>query len=359
MVKNMSEAAAAALASSCGVRSETVEKAVNALLKWRDSQSHSQKPQLLEQDELLYLIVSLKKIPQKPRVNPHKVPLPHPLIDPSTDPAELCLVIDDRSKSGLTKDAASKKIKSENIPISKVIKLSKLKTDYRAFEAKRKLCDSYDMFFADKRILPLLPRLLGKQFFKKKKIPVPVDLKHNNWKEQIHKGYASALLFLSTGTCSVVKVGKLSMDKKEIVDNVTAAIHGIAEIVPSKWGNIRSFHLKLLDSLALPLYQAVPDLRLKILAEADNPSKEVLEEKQEEEDASHQKKKKHKKSKGRIHEVQYMDENSNDTDSVAKRKDENKTDNVLNKKNKTALKKLSANDINTSDRKKKKTLSAQ
>ncbi|XWS44670.1 hypothetical protein CRYUN_Cryun15aG0067700 [Craigia yunnanensis] len=334
MMKNMDEAAA-----SCGVSPKTVEKAVNALLKWRDSQSHTQKPQLLEQDELVYLIVSLKKIPQKPRVNSYKLPLPHPLIDPSTDPAELCMVIDDRPKSGLTKDVASNKIKSENIPISKVVKLSKLKTDYRPFEAKRKLCDSYDMFFADKRIIPLLPRLLGKQFFKKKKIPVPVDLEHNNWKEQIHKACASAMLFLSSGTCSVVKVGKLSMGKIEIVDNMIAAINGIAEIVPSKWGNIRSLHLKLLDSLALPLYQAVPDLRLKILAEADHPSsKDVLEEKQqEEEDASHKKK---KKNKGRIHEVQYMDENSKDTTSGTKRKDEIKTDNVSNKKNKTAVKKV-------------------
>nr|KJB33323.1 hypothetical protein B456_006G006500 [Gossypium raimondii] len=230
MAKNMGVAVAAALSEL------NVEKAVNALLKWRDSQSQAQKPQLLEQDEFLYLIVSLKKIPQKARVNPIKVPLPHPIID---DPAELCLFIDDRSKSGITKDAASKKIKSENIPINKVIKLSKLKTDYKPFEAKRKLCDSYDMFFADKRIIPLLPRLLGKQFFKKKKIPVPVDLKHNNWKEQIHNACSSAMLFLGSGTCCVVKVAKLSLEKKEIVENVIAAINGIAERVPSKWGNIR------------------------------------------------------------------------------------------------------------------------
>lgn len=343
------------------VSPKTVEKAVNSLLKWRASQSQTQKPQLLEQDELMYLIVSLKKIPQKPRINAHKVPLPHPLIDPLTDPAELCMVIDDRPKSGLTKDAASKKIKSENIPISKVVKLSKLKTDYRPFEAKRKLCDSYDMFFADNRIVPLLPRLLGKQFFKKKKIPVPVNLKNNNWKEQIEKACASAMLFLSSGTCSVVKVGKLSMGKNEVVENVIAAINGIAETVPSKWGNVRAFHLKLIDSLALPIYQTVPDLRLKIEAGADQPSsKDDVGEKQEEEeeDASHLKKKK-KKSKGRIHEVQYMDETSNDTTTGAKTKDEIKSENLSNKKSKIARKKLSAVDTKVRDKKKKKTLAAQ
>ncbi|OMO56041.1 Ribosomal protein L1 [Corchorus olitorius] len=302
----MAEAAAEAPRA---VSPETVGKAVKALLKWKDAQSNIQKPQLLGDDELFYLIVTLKKIPQNPRVNPHKIPLPHPLLDPSSEPAELCLIIDDRSKSGLTKDAASKKIKSENIPISKVIKYSKLKTDYKAFEAKRKLCDSYDMFFADKRIIPLLPRLLGKQFFKKKKIPIPVDLKHHNWKEQIEKGCASALLFLSTGTCSVVKVGKLSMGKEEIVENVIAAINGIADIVPSKWSNIRSFHLKLLDSLALPVYQAVPDLR-----------------------------------------------NETNSGSGAKRKDETKTDSALKKKKS----KTASNKLGTADKKKKrKTLAGQ
>ncbi|KAL4354790.1 hypothetical protein GQ457_06G042960 [Hibiscus cannabinus] len=334
----------------------TVEKAVNALVKWRDSQSHLQNPQLLEEDEFLYLIVSLKKIPQN-RVNPMKVPLPHPLIGPSTDSAELCMFIDDRPKSGITKDAASKKIKSENIPITKLIKLSKLKTDYQPFEAKRKLCDSYNMFFADKRIIPLLPRLLGKQFFKKKKIPVPVDLKHRNWKEQIEKACSSAMLFLGSGTCCVVKVAKLSLGKKEIVENVVAAINGIAEVVPSKWGSIRSFHLKLPESLALPVYQAMPDLRLKIVAadEADNPT--PMEEKQqvedEEDDASNQKTMKKKKNKGRIHEVQYMDdqENIDNSNSGADIKDEIKTDDIPTKKKKKT-------DMKVKDKKKKKKVAA-
>ncbi|KAF4391766.1 hypothetical protein F8388_017361 [Cannabis sativa] len=96
----------------------------------------------------------------------YKVPLAHSLYPES---AELYLIIDDSSKSGLTKDDAMKKIKAEGIAVSKVIKLLKLKTDYKAFESKRKLCDSYDMFLAHKRVVTLLPRLLGKQFFKKKK----------------------------------------------------------------------------------------------------------------------------------------------------------------------------------------------
>ncbi|OAY57627.1 ribosomal L1 domain-containing protein 1 [Manihot esculenta] len=292
------------------VSPKTVDKAVNALLKWRTAKSETQKPQLLEHDEFVYLILTLKKIPQKgvSRINAHKISLPNPLLNPQNDNSELCLIIDDRPKSGLTKDACRKKIQNDNIPISKIIKLSKLKTDYRPFEAKRKLCDSYDMFFADKRVIPLLPKMLGKQFFKKKKIPVAVDLKHKNWKEQIEKTCGSALLFLRTGTCSVVKVGKISMGREEIVNNVVAAINGIAEIVPRKWGGIRSFHLKLLNSLALPVYQALPDFKLKIegVKEEEKKTEEFEEEMVKEE--------KVKKKKGRIHEIRYMDNNVNDDD---------------------------------------------
>ncbi|MED6126305.1 hypothetical protein PIB30_077196 [Stylosanthes scabra] len=143
---------------------ETVKSALEALLKWRDSTSESHKPKLLDADEeFLYLVLTLKTIPHKSRVNPYNIPLPHTLLSPFS---ETCLIIDDRSTSKLTKQEPQKKIKAENIGVSKVLRLSKLASDYRPFEAKWKLCDSYDVCFTDKRVVPLLPRLLGKKFFR-------------------------------------------------------------------------------------------------------------------------------------------------------------------------------------------------
>ncbi|CAN6707732.1 unnamed protein product [Malus baccata var. baccata] len=285
---------------------QTVRKAVNALIKWRNDKLQTQNPDLLESDEFAYLVLTLKKIPPKGRVNAYKIPLPNPL---HSQLSELCLIYDDGPKSDLTKDFIEKKIKAENIPVAKILKLSKLKSDYVPFEAKRKLMYSYDMFLADKRIVPLLPKYLGKHFFKKKKIPVPVDLQHKNWKEQVDKICGSALLFLSTGTCSVVRVAKVSMSIDEIVENAVAAINGIVEIVPKNWGGVRSFHLKLFESLALPVYQAVPDVTLKIegekgVVEGEKEVKEV--DKSESKDLKSEKK---SKKKGRIHEVRYLDSN--------------------------------------------------
>jgi len=47
--------------------------------------------------------------------------------------------------------------------------MAKLKTNYKSYELKRKLSDSYDLFLADKRLYHKLPHLLGKKFFEKKK----------------------------------------------------------------------------------------------------------------------------------------------------------------------------------------------
>ncbi|KAA8534609.1 hypothetical protein F0562_032132 [Nyssa sinensis] len=289
---------------SSRVRPDTIQRAVNALLKWKSSKSKTQKPQLLEQDEFMYLVLTLKKIPPKGRTSPHKIALPYPLHSPQ-DSSELCLIIDDRPKSKLTSDAAKKKIKSEDIPISKVLKLSKLKSDYRPFEAKRKLCDSYEMFFADKRVVPLLPKLLGKQFFKKKKIPVPVDLTHKNWKEQIERACSSALLYLRTGTCSVVRVGKASMDIGNIVENVVAAIDGVVELVPKKW-------LKI---------EGVKNIEEATKEEGGGES-EIKEESKKDEKLG-------KKKKGRIHEVRYMDSNVNG-DELGSDDDRNDFENETN-----------------------------
>lgn len=177
--------------------------------------------------------------------------------------------------------------------------------------------------------MPLLPRLLGKCFFKKRKIPVPVDLKKGNWKEQVERACKSAMLFMRSGTCSVVRVAKLGMERGQIVENVVAAIQGVVEVVPKNWGNVRSLHLKLLESVALPVYQTVPDLKLKIEGEFETverkKKRKKVEEKEENEDEG-EVGDSGKKKKGRIHEVRYMDEVEIENESGSDEGEDNDND---------------------------------
>ena len=54
------------------------------------------------------------------------------------------------------------------------------------------------------------------------------------------------------------------MEEEEIVENVMAAVEAAVEKVPEKWANVRALHLKAVDSVALPIYQVVPELGMKI-----------------------------------------------------------------------------------------------
>lgn len=263
------------------INEDQVGKAVNALLKWKKLQSKkSHEIQTLsdeeaeEEDEevddnFIYLQLTLKKIPPKELTNPHKITLPHPLFHPFESFASICLIIDDRprkahnAKTKLDVETVQKKIKAEEIPITKVLKFSKLKAEYKSFEAKRDLYGSYEVFLADKRVIHLLPGLLGKHFYKKKrKVPVPVDLRGNSsWKEEIERACSSTLLCLGNGTCSVLKIGRGGMESGQVIENVLAAIEGIVGFVPKKFDGVRAFHLKFSDSLALPVYEALPDQR--------------------------------------------------------------------------------------------------
>lgn len=180
---------------------------------------------------------------------PQRVRLVIDMWDPAPPPAA----------AGEGHKAAKSKVREERVAgISKVVGLSKLRTKYESHEAKRQLCNSYDMFAADERILPSLPKLLGagrrdqtmgrtlvapspgclycitpmspqrlphsssfappmlagKAFFKKKKQPVPVRLTGKDWAGQIRRACEATYLFWSgaslracTGCCTCCCIG--------------------------------------------------------------------------------------------------------------------------------------------------------
>jgi ribosome biogenesis protein UTP30 len=86
--------------------------------------------------------------------------------------------------------------------VSKVIGVSKLRANYKPYEAKRQLCASYGMFLADARVVTILPKLIGKTFFLKKKQPIPVDMTKGDLKKEIARALGSTYMHLTPGTCT-------------------------------------------------------------------------------------------------------------------------------------------------------------
>lgn len=76
---------------------------------------------------------------------------------------------------------------------------------------------------------------------------------------------------------------------------------------------MRYIHLKLLGSLALPVYQTVPGLSLRVEAPKENGKVVDEETPKDDENKDHSVANEKNKKKGRIHEIWYMDSNISET----------------------------------------------
>ncbi|CAG9462145.1 unnamed protein product [Pedinophyceae sp. YPF-701] len=239
-----------------------VRKAVVALKKYAGKLQDEGSELLPDGDDFMSLQIALQKMPVTPRKDkPVRLPVPHPLYE--VGGCEVCLIVKDHKGEG---HALAKELHAQmqGTGITKIIGLSKLRTKYESFEAKRKLCASYEVFLADERVLPSLPKLLGKTFFRKKRQPVPVDLRGANWGAQVRKALGATYLYLSQGTCLSVRVARVKDGVDEAVENVAAVVEQACEKIPRKWDNVLALYLKLPGSAALPIYQTLPTPPTKI-----------------------------------------------------------------------------------------------
>ncbi|KAG1662512.1 hypothetical protein FOA52_000916 [Chlamydomonas sp. UWO 241] len=244
-----------------GYTNQQVQKAVASLLLFVAGQK---KEELFSEDaENLNLTISLKKMPLQSRKDkPIALGLPFPLYE--VEGAEICLLVKDHKGEGHKEGKALLAKFEKNGGVTKVIGLSKLRTKYESHEAKRQLCKMYDIFLADERILPSLPKLIGKSFFKKKKQPIPIRITGANLPEQVKKAVSCTYMFKNSGTCINIKVGTSALSEAQVAANVHAVLVQAMEHVPKKWANVRGVFLKTADSVALPLFQALPEQGSKI-----------------------------------------------------------------------------------------------
>lgn len=143
-----------------------------------------------------------------------------------------------------------------------VIKLDKLRTQYKDFKDRRQLLSQFDLFLADDRILPMLTKALGKTFLKAKKQPVPIKLeRRKSFAGQIARARDSAFLVGSYGDCWAVKLANTAMTEDQVVENLIAGIAAVVEKIPRKWKNVKAINIKCSSSVALPVYSNIGDLR--------------------------------------------------------------------------------------------------
>ncbi|KAF9479914.1 ribosomal protein L1 [Pholiota conissans] len=230
--------------------SKAVEALLSHELKKKEKFESSQLLPAKEQN--VWLNVTIKTIPPGHRLKPVKIPIVHPLVDPRTSP--VCLITKDPQRE--YKDLLEK----HNIKfISRVVGLEKLKGKFKPFEARRMLLKENGMFLADDRVIPLLPKLLGSKWFEAKKQPIPVCLSRKDLKGELERAISSTYMNQNQGTCTSIKVGKMSQTPSQILDNIKSAIPAVAKAIKGNWGNIQSLNIKTNSSASLPIWTCALD----------------------------------------------------------------------------------------------------
>ncbi|XP_065340155.1 ribosomal L1 domain-containing protein 1-like [Cloeon dipterum] len=242
---------------------ETIEKAAEALLKL-DADRKENKISLLGGDagEPVNLLFSFYKIAEIPsRMLRFEVPN-----SPVQDSTDIALIVRDLEPKRREPDhdvviqMYESRLRAHGIkhPL-KIITLRQIMTECKTYEAKKKLCNSYDMFLADCSISGTLVPLLGKHFSTVKKNPVPVKTEPIGlMKSSIEKAFRKVQFQLnSNGNCKSIKIGHTKMEASQIAENVVAAAKALCKELPGGWINIRNMQIKTLRAPGVTFYHAI------------------------------------------------------------------------------------------------------
>ena len=166
----------------------------------------------------------------------------------------------------------------KGVEVARVMSLRELKVEYKSYEAKTALCHSHEAFLVDERILRLVPKFLGKPFYKRKKFPMAVNMTAGDLKKQFEKVMHTVTLPLSHhGTCATVRVGHTSMKPPFLTDNILRAAEVLSKRYPGGWKNIRSLNLKTETSRSLPLHISLASANDIGFVDTDAPRKSKKE----------------------------------------------------------------------------------
>jgi len=145
--------------------------------------------------------------------------------------------------------------------VNEIIPINRMKTEFDQFELKKKLLSSYDHFLVDGRIAGHIAHLLGKLFFKRRKLPTSVRIESKDLKHEIDYALRKTNMQLhSHGDTHLMQIGNTSMNKKKILKNILVACEKLSKNYPGGWTNIRALRLKGTTTPALPFYMTLSKL---------------------------------------------------------------------------------------------------
>ncbi|XP_041829866.1 ribosomal L1 domain-containing protein 1 [Melanotaenia boesemani] len=229
-----------------------VKKAVQALQAFLKTKATGESL-FLNETHQISLLFTLWKIPKVAQTI--RIPLPN---GQRPDTEDICLFTRDEPKmtSEQTQRFYKRLLEEKGVKnISEIIPYKVLKTEYKPFEAKRRLLGNFDLFLSDDRIRRLLPSHIGKHFYERKKEPLSVNLQSKHLARDIQRIIQGTTLKITNkGSCCMARVAHSGMTADEVTENIEAAVQTIVAKLRMKGPVVKLIHLKSQTSVALPIY---------------------------------------------------------------------------------------------------------
>ncbi|CAE6016055.1 unnamed protein product [Arabidopsis arenosa] len=178
--------------------------------------------------ETVELQIGLKNYdPQKDKRFSGSVKLPH-IPRPKM---KICMLgdaqhVEEAEKMGLS-----------NMDVEALKKLNKNK------KLVKKLAKSYHAFLASESVIKQIPRLLGPGLNKAGKFPTLVS-HQESLEAKVNETKATVKFQLKKVLCMGVAVGNLSMEEKQLFQNVQMSVNFLVSLLKKNWQNVRCLYLK-------------------------------------------------------------------------------------------------------------------
>ncbi|CAK9833289.1 Ribosomal L1 domain-containing protein CG13096 [Anthophora retusa] len=244
---------------------EHILQCISAIFHLTEEQLKSKNALFSDESQPVFMQVTCIRIPKTPR-RFMRILLPHSLV---TTNDEVALFVGDLQR-GRRKDYEPTVEHYEDLlckhgctRIKSVIPMNQVKTEYDQYELKRKLVGSYDYFLVDGKIAGHLSHLLGREFYRKRKLPTSIRMQSKDLKSEVEYALRKTVMQMhSFGDTHIIQIGHTSMEKDEILENILATCNYLSKHYPGGWANIRSVRIKTATSLSLPIYTTLKNQSL-------------------------------------------------------------------------------------------------
>lgn len=230
-----------------------INSAISNLQTYASSQKDKGKNLLEDEDDFIYVTITLSKVPSKFSPKPLQIELKHAIYGPKYL-THVCMIVKDPQR------AFKDQVQDLDIPcLGKVIGYQKLMKNFKEYKDRRQLVNEFDLFFCDSRIYSMLPKVTGKYFYLKKKFPVPLKLagSEKTIEETFEEAMKCTYFMPGNGPNYTIKIGRTSMNAKNCVSNIVNAVYKALPLIlgntlkPTK---VQSITLKTQSSIELPIY---------------------------------------------------------------------------------------------------------